>query len=120
MATKKFIIEVEEGKSKCSSCPFKNHSDCMNLCKKMFKVICSDINLATILTKECKTEKQIELYPREKKALKHCIQMAKSHIASWQFNDKREKESVRVAKLFLRKLRLLEIKELEEEQCSET
>lgn len=86
----------------------------MNLCKKIFKVNCSEINIATILTKECEAEKQIELYPREKKALKHCIQMAESHIASWQFNDKREKESVRVAKQFLRKLRLLEIKELEE------
>lgn len=120
MATKKFIIEVEEGKSKCSSCLFKNHSDCMNLCKKMFKVICSEINLVTILTKECKTEEQIELHPGEKKALKHCIQMAESHIASWQFNDKREKESVRVAKQFLRKLRLLEVKELEENNESKS
>lgn len=85
----------------------------MNLCKKMFNVLCSEINLATIVSMSVK---KIDLDIREKKALKHCIQMAESHIASWQFNDKREKESVRVAKQFLRKLRLLEIKELEEEK----
>ena len=52
-------------------------------------------------------EIQVSITLREKKAIRHCIQMAESHIASWQFNDKREKESVRVAKQFIKKLKLL-------------
>lgn len=62
------------------------------------------------------TEIQVPITLREKKAIRHCIQMAESHITSWQFNDKREKESVRVAKQFIRKLKLLGTKEMEEEK----
>lgn len=66
--------------------------------------------------KNVRTEIQITLTLREKKAIKHCIQMAESHIASWEFHDKREKESVRVAKQFIRKSKLLGSKVLEEEK----
>lgn len=113
MATKKFIIEVEEGRTECVNCPIDGW--CCGKAIDMFK--CCEFNLATMKIKEYETEGQFELHIREKKALKHCIQMAESHISSWQFNDKREKESVRVAKQFLRKLRLLETKKLEEEKC---
>lgn len=61
-------------------------------------------------------EIQVSLTEIEKKALKHCVRMAEAHIADWQFHDKQEKESVRVAKQFLRKSRLLETKKLEEEK----
>lgn len=59
-------------------------------------------------------EIQVPLTEIEKKALAHCVRMAEAHIADWQFHDKREKESVRVAKQFLRKSRSLKIKKYEE------
>ena len=63
------------------------------------------------------TEIQITLTLREKKAIRHCVRMAESHIVEWAFHDKQEKESVRVAKQFLRKLKLLGAKGMEEEKC---
>lgn len=44
----------------------------------------------------------------EIKALVHCVRMAEAHIADWQFHDKREKESVKTVRKFLRKCKELE------------
>lgn len=53
MATKEFIIEVEEGKTNCDECPFKN---CKYMCfygkNGMVIVDCDQYNLATMKIKE--------------------------------------------------------------------
>ena len=65
-------------------------------------------------------EIQVTLTEIEIKALIHCVRMAEAHIVDWQFHDKREKESVKIVRRFLRKCRKLkkeqanEIKKLEE------
>ena len=59
-------------------------------------------------------EIQISLTVTEKKAILHCVRMAEAHIFDWQFNDKREKESVKTVRKFLRKCR-----KLKEEQANE-
>lgn len=48
MATKKFIIEVEEGKVRdCYNCPFNNLN-----CDKYDLLDCDELNLATMKIKE--------------------------------------------------------------------
>ena len=54
MATKKFIIEVEEGWIKCSECPFRE-ADCTG---EIYNVLdCSRYNLSTIKIKELEETK---------------------------------------------------------------
>ena len=54
MATKKFIIEWEEGPTKCSQCPLQ-YADCF---AEMYDILdCSKLNLATIKIKELEEEK---------------------------------------------------------------
>lgn len=54
MATKKFIIEVEEGETMCYKCPFR-YIDCT---EKMNDVLdCDKYNLATMKIKELEEEK---------------------------------------------------------------
>ena len=49
MATKKFIIEVEEGKTMCHKCPFQS-VDCT---EEMYDILdCGKNNLATMKIKE--------------------------------------------------------------------
>ena len=45
MATKKFVIEVEEGATNCSKCPFAN---CCSKCT----IDCNYVDLATMKIKE--------------------------------------------------------------------
>ena len=53
MATKKFLIEVEEGVSKCSTCPLdRMDGGCHYLLEIMFNITCNHINLATMKIKE--------------------------------------------------------------------
>ena len=51
MATKKFIIEVEEGHTECKNCPFRVTS------KGCATFECGRINLATMKIKELEEEK---------------------------------------------------------------
>lgn len=63
MATKKFIIEVEEGKTKCNFfCPLKLFNDeCADVKENVERVIpflrCRIYNLATMKIKELEEEK---------------------------------------------------------------
>lgn len=45
MATKKFVIEVEERPTNCSQCPFENRHG-------KFKIDCDKYNLTTMKIKE--------------------------------------------------------------------
>ena len=57
MATKKFIIEVEEGVSKCSTCPlFELEGGCTYLLRLIFKKSCNHYNLATMKITEMEEE----------------------------------------------------------------
>ena len=52
MATKKFIIEVEEGVTEgCAICPCETTQGCYNLLEK-YGLYCSHYNLATMKIKE--------------------------------------------------------------------
>ena len=63
MATKKFLIEVEEGNTKCDNfCPLKKYNgDCADVYEYVEKVIpflrCREYNLATMKIKELEEEK---------------------------------------------------------------
>ena len=50
MATKKFIIEVEEGKTKCSECMF--HQGLCRFPDELHPINCYEFNLATVKIKE--------------------------------------------------------------------
>lgn len=50
MATKKFIIKVEEGHTECKNCPFRVTSRICNTLE------CNHINLATMEIKEYEEE----------------------------------------------------------------
>lgn len=50
MATKKFIIEVEEGQTGCSECPIAKIADC--LINQEALQICDKFDLATMKIKE--------------------------------------------------------------------
>ena len=53
MATKKFLIEVEEGISKCSTCPLgKMDVGCYYLLEILFNSTCNHLNLATMKIRE--------------------------------------------------------------------
>lgn len=52
MATKKFIIEVEEGDTSCRECPIIADCDEPGMCGCTRLVNCCDYNLATIKIKE--------------------------------------------------------------------
>lgn len=53
MTTRKFVIEVEEGVSKCSDCPLDRMDGvCHYPLEIMFNTTCNQINLATIKIKE--------------------------------------------------------------------
>lgn len=53
MATRKFLIEVEDGVSKCSDCPLdRMDGGCHYPLEIMFNTTCNQINLATIKVKE--------------------------------------------------------------------
>ena len=55
MATKKFIIEVEEGMTRCINCPFESGTLLTIRCfkpKKLDFLDCSKYNLATMKIKE--------------------------------------------------------------------
>lgn len=53
MATKKFIIEMEEGVSVCHVCPFDDiDGRCDSLNDLLFGCTCKHINLATMKIKE--------------------------------------------------------------------
>lgn len=53
MATKKFIIEVEEGESRCSTCPLdKMNGGCHDVLEILFNSNCYYLNLATMKIKE--------------------------------------------------------------------
>lgn len=52
MATRKFIIEVEEGNTKCDDCPYEYKETC-NYPYKLYRVMsCENYNLATMKIKE--------------------------------------------------------------------
>ena len=56
MATKKFLIEVEEGKTKCDKCPF--HIIFPPMCNGALNGLnCNSLNLATMKIKELEEEK---------------------------------------------------------------
>lgn len=55
MATKKFIIEVEEGRTGCSECPLAKIADCY-LYQEVLQ-ICDNYDLTTIKIKELEEEK---------------------------------------------------------------
>lgn len=58
MATKKFIIEVEEGESRCSTCPLdKMNGGCHYVLEILFNSTCQHLNLTTIQIKELEEEK---------------------------------------------------------------
>lgn len=53
MATKKFLIEVEEGRTKCGECPIAiNMVNCLRYEFSHRGLDCEDYNLATIKIKE--------------------------------------------------------------------
>lgn len=57
MATKRFLIEVEEGRTKCNSfCPLKHNKHCVDVDGYIEDVIpflrCIEYNLSTIKIKE--------------------------------------------------------------------
>lgn len=55
MATKKFILEVEEGRTMCHKCPFQT-IDCT---EEIYNVLdCGNYNLATMRIKELEETKQ--------------------------------------------------------------
>ena len=49
MATKKFLIEVEEGNTRCDKCPF-DYMKCAR--ESLDELDCNSINLATMKIKE--------------------------------------------------------------------
>lgn len=55
MATKKFIIEVEEGRTKCENCPLGEYGYCMVI--HIDRYDCYKYNLATMKIKELEEEK---------------------------------------------------------------
>ena len=60
MATKKFIIEVEEGKTKCNECPF-DYIKCAR--ENLVEIDCTNFNLATMkITEYDDNEGQALLY----------------------------------------------------------
>lgn len=56
MATKKFIIEVEEGWTNCDKCPVAELDD-YDRCLVKDLIKCLDYNLATMKIKELEEEK---------------------------------------------------------------
>ena len=61
MATKEFIIKVEEGSTNCINCPFENGSLLTIRCIKPEKLDflnCSVVDLTTIRIKELEETKQ--------------------------------------------------------------
>jgi hypothetical protein len=58
MATKKFIIEVEEGESNCIECPFHLISDCIKVARMFIPkgATCWHLNLATMKITELEKE----------------------------------------------------------------
>lgn len=54
MATKKFIIEMEEGESNCIDCPLHLADNCMKIVKMFIpkEMTCWHLNLDTIKIKE--------------------------------------------------------------------
>lgn len=52
MATKKFIIEVEEGETKCKYCPINGSPYCTEVAATTITIKCYKYNLATIKIKE--------------------------------------------------------------------
>jgi hypothetical protein len=53
MATKRFLIEVEEGVSQCSTCPLdKMDGRCHYVLEILFNSTCQHLNLATMKIKE--------------------------------------------------------------------
>lgn len=52
MATKKFIIEVEEGETICEKCPLFLMGECSKIVKIFTKNRCLDIKLNTMKIKE--------------------------------------------------------------------
>ena len=54
MATKKFLIEVEEGMTKCNDCPF-DYIKCAR--ENLDELDCTNFNLATMKITEMKEEK---------------------------------------------------------------
>lgn len=54
MATKKFIIEVEEGRGDCENCPFDGYGCAV---EPMLSFDCNKYNLATMKIKELEEEK---------------------------------------------------------------
>lgn len=58
MATKKFIIEVEEGESRCSTCPLdRMDGGCDYVLEILFNSTCNHLNLATMKIEELEEEK---------------------------------------------------------------
>lgn len=56
MATKKFIIEVEEGKTMCHKCPFQT----VNCTEEIYDVLdCGKYNLATMKIKESLSREEL-------------------------------------------------------------
>lgn len=60
MATKKFVIEVDEGESNCRECPFYLISDCVKVVKMLIPkgAVCWELNLATMKIKELEKENE--------------------------------------------------------------
>ena len=58
MATKKFLLEVEEGNTECRKCPFHLISDCIDVAKMFITngATCHHLNLATMRVKELEEE----------------------------------------------------------------
>lgn len=55
MATKKFLLEIEVGRTHCVNCPFENGTLLTMRCfkpKKLDSLNCSKYNLATMKIKE--------------------------------------------------------------------
>ena len=55
MAIKKFIIEVEEGRTECKNCPFDKYGYCLVIHMELYD--CYKYNLATMQIKELEEEK---------------------------------------------------------------
>lgn len=62
MATKKFLLEVEEGVTKCHNCPFSRDTFLRYYCNKVGvacfdNLDCDKLNLATMKIREMEEEK---------------------------------------------------------------
>ena len=56
MATKKFIIEVEEGQTHCDDCPIEIAGHCSRFKISRLGLDCDEFNLATMKIKEYEKE----------------------------------------------------------------